>query len=302
MNQITLKGVVVSCSRRNATILLPPHRVVPARIGSKIDELIVGDRVTVREEADRFIVGAREERGNCLSRTLGQRTKTIAANLDRLFLVTAVEPLFNTAFVDRVLVVCALQHIPVHIVVNKCDLGTEETDYLIATYAELGFDLSLTSAKDEGGLRQLLPALANPELHTVALAGVSGVGKSSILNVLIPNAQQRTGSVSRKTGKGTQTTSMAQGYLYGRQESDDLLIVDLPGIQNFGVSNLEPRMVADSFPEFLALRDQCEYADCKHTAEPNCAVSDALDEGVLAASRYLSYIGILEEIEKNKPY
>lgn len=295
-------GIVVSCSRRNAMVLVPPHELLPARIGSKVLDIVVGDRVTLSREHEHHIIVAVEERVNCLSRTLGPKTKNIVANLDRLLLVTAVEPLFNTSFVDRVLVVCSLRDIPVTLVVNKCDLGTEETDHLISTYASVGIDLLLTSAHEENGLRYLLPLLDDSELHSIALAGVSGVGKSSILNVLIPDAEQRTGSVSWKTGKGTQTTSMAQGYLYVRDHCDDLLIVDLPGIQHFGVSNLQYRQVAESYPEFVARAEGCEYADCRHIAEPACAVLEAVDSGEIAPSRYLSYLGIIDEIDAHKPY
>lgn len=300
MSPIT--GTVISSSRRNAAILLPPDEEVLARTGSKIDSVIVGDRVEVIQEHERYKITAVEARRNCLSRTLGPRTKEIAANLDLVLLVTAVEPLFNTSFVDRVLLVCSLQGIPVQIVLNKCDLGLEDTNYLIETYKAIGVDLIMTSALAEDGMANLLPILEQAELNTLAFAGVSGVGKSSLLNRLVPHAQQRTNAVSRKTGKGTQTTSMAQGYLYGRADRADLLLVDLPGIQNFGVSNLTPRQVTEGYAEFAAIAQFCEYADCQHTAEPNCAVQAGLEQGLISPTRYLSYLGILDEIEAARPY
>jgi ribosome biogenesis GTPase len=190
----------------------------------------------------------------------------------------------------------------VRIVLNKTDLGLEDTQYLIDAYTAIGIDLVLTSAIEDDGMADLLPILNQDDMHTVAFAGVSGVGKSSLLNRLIPSAQQRTGEVSRKTGKGTQTTSMSQGYLYKRAAKDDLLLVDLPGIQNFGVSNLTPRQVVEGYTEFVSISHLCEYADCQHTVEPHCAVQAALEEGIICPTRYLSYIGILDEIEAARPY
>jgi len=219
-----------------------------------------------------------------------------------LYVVTAVIPLFNTVFVDRVLAVAHLEEIQATLILNKTDLGTEDTAPLIDIYERLEIPIFYTSAKHDHGLDEIRSQLETPALSIVALAGVSGVGKSTILNKLVPEAERKTAEVSRKTGKGRQTTSQSVGYLYNRNETPDLLIIDLPGVQNFGVTNLSPRQAAEGFPEFAEKMAQCEYHDCTHTAEPNCAVKDAVDARELSASRYYSYLHMLDEIDEAKEY
>jgi len=294
--------LVISSTRRNATVLIPPNTIIKARIGSKIDTVTIGDQVKLKYDQLKYFITSVSEPKNSLSRTIASKTKKIVNNLDRLLLVSAVEPLFNTAFNDRVLLVCSLQKIPVTLIVNKTDLGLEQTQHLIDIYSSFNLPIILTSTKTKNGITALKEFLDSTDENIVALAGVSGVGKSSLLNCLIPMANRQTGDVSRKTGKGTQTTSLAHGYLYHRQQASELILVDLPGIQNFGVSNYSIRDVAAAFPEFVKFSTGCEYYDCQHTAEPTCGVKTALEEGLIAPSRYLSYLGILEEIESNRPY
>ena len=309
-------GIVVGITRRYAAVLVKAvsanttaslqtadqriaHVHVPGRM---FNEIAIGDQVEISGITQGDSITSIIARKNHLSRTYGERAKSIAANLDLLLLVTAVTPLFNSYFVDRVLTVAHTQNIPVLLVLNKADLGLKETTELLAVYQKLELPILITSALTGSGLPELKNALANPALQNIALAGISGVGKSTILNALIPEAQQRTATVSKKTGLGRQTTSMAYGFQYPRPDDSVLLLIDLPGIQSFGVSNLTNQQIIDSFPEFNIRRGECEYLDCWHKAEPNCAVKESLAAGNIAKSRYESYLKMLQEVADAKEY
>lgn len=294
-------GLVVACSRRTAKVLLPySDKAQQGRISPKIESIVVGDQVQTETRNEHLWITAVTSRKNCLSRSYANKTKEIAANLDRVYLITAAEGLINYDFIDRVLVTCHLQGIPVDLVFNKADLTCAITD--LALYQDLGFNLIQTSALGEPGLTALTNLLQHRSDKNVALVGMSGVGKSSILNQLVVSAKRNTARVSYKTGKGQQTTSQAEGFLYQPPGQAAVLIIDLPGIQNFGISTLPQELIADCFPEFVALRGKCGFSDCKHLDEPECAVKIALEQGIVAISRYRSYISILDEIEKFKAF
>jgi ribosome biogenesis GTPase / thiamine phosphate phosphatase len=236
-------------------------------------------------------------RRNFLARTYGGKMKEIAVNLDLVAIVSAVGPLFSTDFVDRVLAVAWLQAIPSVLIVNKIDLGVDSVKGLIDVYQQLGERVILTSIRKQQGVEEVARLFSAAEIRTVALVGISGVGKSALFNYLIPAGGQKTAAVSRKTGQGRRTTSVAVGHRYLDRRGQWKLLIDLPGIQNFGVSDLSAAKVALAFPEFTARQGACEYSDCRHRAEPNCAVKDAVDRGEIALSRYRSYLNMLTEID-----
>ena len=294
------EATVIRASRRNASLLTDDHLEFQARNGSKLPEVVVGDRVVCKEgEGGKWIIAEIKQRKHTLHRSYREKTKIIAANLDHLFLITAVGPLFNTAFIDRVLLAAAVQEIPVTLVVNKADQGVEPG---IACYEKLGVNLFFTSVKKKEGINQIEAALENPKLRLAALAGVSGVGKSSLINHLVPEAAQATAEVSERTGQGKQTTSMAVAYVYKRSSAADALLVDLPGIQNFGVSGLEPETVRSGFPEIAEYGLKCQFSNCGHIREEKCAVKEALGHGLISESRYISYSDIIHEIERSRPF
>lgn len=290
-------GTILSVTRRNVDILTD-SKTLRCKLPAKIPDLTIGDSVVMENNE---IVSC-QPRNNFLSRSYRKKTRKIAANLDLLAIVAAVNPLFNAVFIDRVLTAASLQKIPCLMILNKTDLGTENTLEEIQIYEKLGIPVCYTTVVTDDGLDSFMQEISNPDYHTVALAGVSGVGKSSILNNLVPEASRRTGEVSRKTGLGKQTTSLSKGYSLEREGAGPLLMIDLPGIQNFGISNLSPEEIIASFPEFAERRHLCEYLDCKHLEEPDCAVKKALEAGEVSLSRYNSYINMLEEIEACREY
>lgn len=297
-------GTIVTATRHYVHVLTENGELVRGKVASKARSAAVGDHVHYELQSHGVFVHAVEPPKNVLVRSYYSKTKKIAANVDRLLIITAVEPLWNSVFIDRAYAIAYEQEIPCTLVINKTDLGVEESQEQIAIYQALGVPMIHTSAKSGDGMAEVKKLFEDPALKQVVLCGVSGVGKSTLLNALIPEAQRTTNEVSPRTGQGRQTTSQARGYHLRRkpQCDTDLLLIDLPGIQKMGVAHLSSTDVKESFQEFTEVAHNCEFTDCSHMAEPNCGVKEAVEAGTIAASRYLSYIGMLEEIEAARPY
>lgn len=296
-------GLVVTCTRRWVYLVDRSGTKKKATVATRALHVCVGDFVRFEGEKEPLFVTEVLPRKNCLSRHLGKRVKDIAANLDHVFVVTAVGTLFNPVFVDRVLCACFHQDIGATLVLNKVDLQIdEETEFLVEMYDLLGIPTVYTSVVDPDGLTDLREALKTATIHLISLVGISGVGKSSIMNALIPEARRETSEVSAKTGQGRQTTSQSEAIRYHGRSGEDLFFIDVPGLQNFGISQLSRRDIQAAMPDLLHFARECEYQDCHHTAEPNCAVKKALDEGAFPPSRYNSYLGMLEELEATQEY
>lgn len=298
----SLEATVTTVSRRWIQILTPDLKALEARTSTKALDITVGDTVRYQALESDNVIDTVVPRKNELRRVSGPRSKTFAANVDLLIIVAGVGPLFNHGFIDRALVSAAIQSIPALLVVNKCDLPHEEINSAIDYYGSLCQGALRTSVKESRGLDPIIELLQSPELGIVALCGLSGVGKSSILNHLIPQAERATGQVSDRTGQGRQTTSQSVAYPYRRSGIAPLLVIDLPGFQQFGLTHLTPREVSDAFPEFLAAQPECQYNDCLHLNEPVCGVQARLKDNRILASRYESYREILKDIEAARPY
>lgn len=275
---------------------------VQALLQAKHSDLAVGDFVRYRSARGEVQIDEIVERSNSLCRTYFNKTKTLAANINHVFIVAAIEPLFNTIFIDRLLVACADEGIPASLIVNKSDLGTESTQLLVAPYEKLDMEVYWISVLTGEGIEAVEARFQEEDLKTIILTGISGVGKSSLINVLVPDAVRRTDDVSVKTGKGKQTTTQSHAQRYKKGRGSPLYIIDSPGIQHFGLTHLGRDQVESGFPDIWALKSQCEYRNCSHLREEQCAVKEAIAAGTLAESRYLSYLHILEEIDAAREY
>lgn len=293
------KAIVASSSRKYVKILNQKQELLPGVLNSKDLSTVVGDQVIyeLQPEKAEVLVSEVLERKNLLSRSSNNKTKELASNIDLIIIVSAPKPLFNQSFIDRVITTAASQKIEVIILINKVDLELEETKAEIEIYKKIGFKILYSSTKKEDGLKNLRSVLENPDLNIVCLLGISGVGKSSIINKLCPEQELRIDDVSAKSGQGRQTTTVAHAYRYGK-----LLLVDLPGIQNFGVMHLNTEALKAGFPEIAESAKSCKFADCSHQEEPGCNVKRDLEAGAISPSRYQSFLSIGEELKLARSY
>lgn len=265
--------------------------------------IAVGDLVAILPNADgtAFITGIDTRKNYIIRRSsnLSKEAHIIAANVDQaLLIVTLAHPVTSTTFVDRFLATAEAYRIPAVIVVNKIDLLSEDEDkeYLEAwsyLYRSIGYEVLEVSAETGEGLEKL-NALLNGKI--TLLSGNSGVGKSTIINRIMPELNLRTAEISTTHDTGMHTTTFSEmfplphgGYL-----------IDTPGVKGFGTIDFDRHEVAHFFPEIFEIAQDCRFGNCTHTHEPGCAVLDALEEARIAQSRYNSYLSILEDSADDK--
>jgi len=266
--------------------------------------IAVGDRVNIEQEMDEdntaMITGI-ETRINYLVRSSPHNRHhkhIVASNLDQsIIIATLKEPKTSLGFIDRFLVSCEAYHIPAVIVFNKADTLHEEDRQVFEAvkkiYTEIGYPVYLLSAEKREGLEMLQALLKD---KTSLLTGHSGVGKSTLINCLIPNRDIRVQEVSDWSGKGMHTTTFAEMYdlPFGGQ------LIDTPGIRELGVVDIERAELSGYFPEMKRELLHCRYNNCSHFNEPGCAVKEAVRSGHIAEERYISYAKIYESInDKN---
>jgi ribosome biogenesis GTPase len=266
---------------------------------AETNPIAVGDRVTIQTVGDGtgMITEVHDRRNKLVRRAAGRRVgleHVLVANVDFAWVVQSVlQPKLNPGFVDRFLVMAAVYNIPAGLIVNKIDLVTDQIEEAIefwcGLYESIGYPVVRASALSGAGLdsfRRELPG------RVTVLAGPSGVGKSSILNFVEPSLDLRTGGVSEKTRKGTHVTTNAAFY----RLAGGGIVVDTPGLREFGVVELDPPQLSHYFIEFVPFVNECRYPNCTHDHEPDCAVVDAVDRGEISQERWASYLNILESI------
>jgi len=299
-NQFTGEGLVVEVHRRTCEVRLEGAETthVTARYrATVIDELgefpAVGDHVTLgraSEDAE-FMLLKVHPRRSALTRP-GPKDRisqqlTQAANVDQVVIVTSVaQPPFNYGFADRFLLAAAFSNLPLIMVLNKMDL-VESLPAAAKDFLTLVDRCILVSAERGEGIDELKTVLAG---KVSVFSGQSGVGKSTIINRLVPSAQLRTGDVRSKDGKGRHTTISASLF----DLPNGGMVIDTPGIRALGILDLDPADLARCFPGFFPDgKFTCRFNDCRHQEEPGCAVLAALEEGRLPEARYESYLRIL---------
>lgn len=219
------------------------------------------------------------------------------ANVDQaLVIFAAKEPNPNFSLLDRFLITMEKQEIPVIICINKQDLVNEaKVNEIRKIYEPCGYQLIFTSASCENGLEELQSVLSG---KTTTVAGPSGVGKSSLTNILAPHIQMETGEISKKLGRGRHTTRHSQLI----ELSANTYLMDTPGFTSFYVEDMEKEELRYYFPEFDAYEGTCKFQGCTHTHEPGCAVKQALEEQRISQKRYENYLEMYKELEEKRRY
>lgn len=305
-----MRGLVIKNTGSWFDVRTDGGEVVPCKVKGNFrlkgirstSPVVVGDYVTFdkNQEGTAFI-SAIEDRRNYIIRkasNLSKQSHILAANIDIcLLVVTLKEPVTSVVFIDRFLATAEAYSVPVAILINKIDLLDDaerlEAEQLAALYSEVGYECHLMSVAKGEGLEFLADMLRD---KTALLAGNSGVGKSALLNHLVPEANARTAPISETHLAGMHTTTFSTMYdlpIGGR-------LIDVPGVKGFGTFNFEKEEVSHYFREIFKVSTDCRFGNCMHLNEPGCAVIAAVEAGTIAPSRYNSYLNMLEDQDEGK--
>ncbi len=290
MNELT-KGLVVAhlgqgiaVETSNAIILCQTRR--------KLETVAVGDQVMITHSSpEQGRIEQLLPRRSLLQRpSRNKKTRPVAANIDKVFVVFAAEPFCDFLLIDQYLAICENKNIDAVLVLNKVDLiNTEEIEVELQQYVKLGYELHKVSAKKDTGIAGLKAALNH---HISIFTGQSGVGKSSLTNALIPDKQLKTNTVSETTKHGRHTTTAAT--LYHLPEGGSL--IDSPGVAIFGLADLTEQELAWGYREFQPLIEQCQFNDCRHLKDKGCAVRLAAENNEISHQRFQRFLKLREKM------
>lgn len=305
-----MKGLVVKNTGSWYTVLTDDGQLIESKVKGNFrlkgirstNPVAVGDRVDLvaNAEGTAFITAIEDRRNYIIRRSqnLSKQSHIIAANVDQAFLVVTVDfPQTSTTFIDRFLASAEAYRVPVVLVFNKTDLLDADLlryqQMMMALYENIGYHCVAISAETGEGVEALRPLL---QQKITLLSGNSGVGKSTLINRLVPDANLRTAEISDAHNTGQHTTTFSEMISL----PDGGWLIDTPGIKGFGTIDMEPEELTSYFPEIFRFSKDCRFSNCTHTHEPGCAVLQALEDHFIAQSRYQSYLSMMEDKDGSK--
>lgn len=289
-------GLVISAHRAAAIVENADGRLNRCTVRQNLGALVCGDRVVWQSASngDGVVVALLERRSLLTRPGIGGHTKPVAANIDQIVIVAATEPQLSHYLIDRYLVAAEATNIQPVIVVNKTELldpaARATLQRALQVYRDIGYGVLFTSAKTEHGLDPLVEQLRD---RTSILVGQSGVGKSSLVKMLLPERDIRIGALT-EARHGRHTTSTA--VLYHLPFGGDL--IDSPGVRDFGLWHMDREQITAGFIEFCPYLGHCKFSNCTHTSEPQCALRQAVEDGKISGERLNSYHRMIESLEQ----
>lgn len=306
-----MRGLVIRCTGNSCLVRTDDGQSVECCVKGNFrikgikstNPVAVGDYVTITApdgDGISYITDIEERRNYIVRRSpnLSKQSHILACNLDMcLLIVTISHPETSTVFIDRFLVTAQAYRVPVTILVNKCDLHDAEdcrkAGELIRLYRSIGYACLQCDSLHGEGLDAVRDILKD---RVTLVSGNSGVGKSTLINSLLPGLGLRTGAISDKHDTGMHTTTFSEMY----QLPEGGWIIDTPGVKGFGMFDMKQEEVSHYFPEIFECSKECRYGNCTHTSEPGCAVKEAVETGKINPSRYASYLSVMDDECENK--
>lgn len=304
-----MNGRVIKSTGSWYNVRLDDGKVVQARVKGKLrlidrrttNPVNIGDKVIIEiEEGDSVIAEVLPRENYIIRQSSRNRTAEhiIACNLDQaIVMATISQPRTSTGFIDRFLVTATAYHIPSVIVINKTDVYREKEMRIMeqwkSTYAAAGYSVLTTSAANNEGIQEVKGLITD---KTSLLAGHSGVGKSTLINKIVPELNLKTEEIAKWNEKGKHTTTFAEMF----ELPFGGFIIDTPGIKEFGILDFEESEVSHYFPEMEKRLHDCKFNNCLHINEPDCAVKNAVESGEIPMSRYENYLSIIHELKTDE--